>query len=112
MVETLMVSTALLWCLNIVLLLVVFALARQIGVLSDRVAPAGALTPKNGPKIGETVGPIEVRTLTGKPLTIGGERDAVLLTLFCISHLSNLPITGTCCEVSGTSRGITAGICQ
>ena len=82
MVESLMVSNVLLWCLNIALLFVVFALARQIGVLSERVAPAGALTPKNGPKIGEALDPIGVETLAGERMEIGGVRDKLLLTLF------------------------------
>jgi len=39
--------------LVIVLALIVLALARQVGILHERVAPAGALQPMEGPKVGE-----------------------------------------------------------
>ena len=51
-----MVSYVILWALVIVLSLLVFALARQVGVLHERVAPAGALMLSGGPKIGERYG--------------------------------------------------------
>ena len=51
--DWLLVSNLLLWVLVILLTVMVLALARQVGVLNDRVAPAGALTPTSGPKIGE-----------------------------------------------------------
>ena len=43
MIEALLVSNALLWLLVVALAAVVAALARQVGVLHERVAPAGAL---------------------------------------------------------------------
>ena len=81
--DWLAVSNILLWGLVVFLTVVVLALARQIGVLNDRVAPAGALTPTSGPKIGEITEKIEVTNLDGKTLNIGGP-DAVgsLLVLF------------------------------
>jgi methylamine dehydrogenase accessory protein MauD len=80
--ETLIVSNVLLWCVNIVLLVVVFALARQVGVLNERVAPAGALAPTSGPKVGESVTPLEVATLDGRRVTIGGPDERPTLVLF------------------------------
>ncbi len=53
MIEAVAVSNVILWVLVIVLSLVVLALARQVGVLHERVAPAGALLPTTGPKVGE-----------------------------------------------------------
>jgi len=50
MTDALLVSNAILWCLVIVLALVVLALARQVGVLHERVAPAGALMRPTGPR--------------------------------------------------------------
>ena len=44
-----MISHLVLWALVIALSLVVFALARQIGVLHDRIAPTGALMLAKGP---------------------------------------------------------------
>ena len=42
-VETLVISNIVLWVLVVILSLLVFALTRQIGILHERVAPAGAL---------------------------------------------------------------------
>ena len=65
MTDALLVSNVLLWCLVIVLALVVLALARQVGVLHERVAPAGALMPTTGPKVGEHTQPATYRDLDG-----------------------------------------------
>ena len=43
MIDALIASNLLLWVLVIVLAAVVLALVRQIGVLHERLAPAGAL---------------------------------------------------------------------
>jgi methylamine dehydrogenase accessory protein MauD len=47
------VSNAVLWIVVAALSLVVFALMRQIGVLHERVFPAGALMSPRGPRPGE-----------------------------------------------------------
>jgi methylamine dehydrogenase accessory protein MauD len=70
--DALLVSNVLLWCLVIVLALVVLALARQVGVLHERVAPAGALMPTSGPKVGEQTQSAGFRDLDGEPVTVGG----------------------------------------
>lgn len=75
------VLLAVLWVLVIVLAVIVLALARQVGILHERVAPAGALTPVDGPKIGEVTEPMELQTLSGEDLVIGGVEAAGLLTL-------------------------------
>lgn len=72
MTDALLVSNALLWCLVIVLALVVLALARQVGLLHERVAPAGALMPTSGPKIGEQTQPATFRDLHGREIAVGG----------------------------------------
>lgn len=72
MTDVLLVSNALLWCLVIVLALVVLALARQVGVLHERVAPAGALMPTSGPKVGERVASASFRALDGAEVSVGG----------------------------------------
>lgn len=74
--EVLVVSNALLWCIVIVLALVVFALARQVGVLHERVAPAGALQPTSGPKVGEMTKTLSLATLGGMPVTVGGPKPS------------------------------------
>ena len=72
MTEALVVSNLLLWCLVIVLALVVLALARQVGVLHERVAPAGALMPTTGPKVGEAAPRAAYRGLDGAEVVVGG----------------------------------------
>lgn len=83
MSDLLVASNMLLWVLILVLTVMVLALARQIGVLNDRVAPAGALTPTGGPKVGETTNAVKVRDINGVDATIGGERaDSTTLLMF------------------------------
>jgi len=79
--EALVASNIILWFLVIILSLVVFALARQVGVLHERVAPAGALMPTNGPKVGELTEAGLYKDLNGEPLTLGGVSDDRRATL-------------------------------
>lgn len=72
MTEMLLVSNVVLWVLVVVLALVVLALARQVGILHERVAPAGALQPTEGPKVGELTESMALRDLHGNAVTIGG----------------------------------------
>ncbi len=76
MTGALLVSNIVLWVLVIGLSLLVLALARQVGVLHERVAPAGALLPTNGPKVGELTKAMELATLAGGSVTIGGAQSA------------------------------------
>jgi methylamine dehydrogenase accessory protein MauD len=76
-----LVSNMVLWVLVIVLALVVLALARQVGVLHERVAPAGALMPTTGPKVGELTEPLPLSDINGQSLSIGGPDANGLHTL-------------------------------
>ena len=78
---TMMISYVILWALVIFLSLLVFALARQVGVLHERVAPAGALMPTSGPKVGEMTEATSVTDLNGDAVAIGGADSEVLATL-------------------------------
>lgn len=53
METALIISNILLWILVLVLSLAVYALVRQVGVLYERVSPAGALMIGKGPAVGE-----------------------------------------------------------
>jgi methylamine dehydrogenase accessory protein MauD len=68
--EALVVSNVLLWVTVIALALVVLALTRQIGVLHERIAPAGALTLSGGVKAGERVPEVALETLDGRKLDL------------------------------------------
>lgn len=71
--ETLLVSNIVLWVLVIALALVVLALARQVGVLHERVAPAGAMLPTSGPKVGEMTVAASLSDLNSEPISVGGK---------------------------------------
>jgi len=72
MLEALLVSNVVLWILLVVLSLLVLALSRQVGILHERVAPAGALMPTSGPKVGELTEEISLTSIQGQALAIGG----------------------------------------
>ena len=72
MAEALLVSNLILWAIVILLGLVTLALARQVGVLYERIAPAGALIIDKGPRVGERAPLFELRDLAGRALKLGG----------------------------------------
>ena len=72
MLEALLFSNIVLWVLVVMLSLLVLALSRQVGILHERVAPAGALMPTNGPKVGELTQEISLKSIHDQTLTIGG----------------------------------------
>ena len=74
-----------LWLLVGVLTIAVLALARQVGVLNQRVAPAGALTPTTGPKIGELTEVLETDDLNGRRQRIGGPASGKTALVLFIS---------------------------
>ncbi len=78
------ITLGLLWVVVICLAVAVLALARQVGVLHERVAPAGALISGSGPGVGEPSPRIEVHALAGNAITVGGRLAAgqALLMLF------------------------------
>jgi methylamine dehydrogenase accessory protein MauD len=79
------VSLILLWVLVIGLAAVVAALARQIGVLHERVTPAGALLMGDGARIGDAAPQLELKDIHGKDITVGAapgdERSTLLFFL-------------------------------
>jgi len=79
--DTLMISNILLWVVVIALSLVVFALMRQIGVLHERVFPAGALMTTAGPKVGDAAPQHTLKNLAGIELQVGGKNPDGLSTL-------------------------------
>ena len=82
MTEALVLSNVLLWVLVIVLAAVVVALARQVGILHERVAPVGALATAEGPAVGDAVPPLDVTDIDGEAHRIGGERETEQLLFF------------------------------
>lgn len=79
---TLSVSNVLLWCVVLALLAMVMALARQVGVLFERVAPMGALVTDSGPAVGAPAPAFELTTLEAKPLSVPGAAGIGTLLFF------------------------------
>ena len=81
MTQALLVSNAVLWVIVVALACVVAALVRQIGVLYERVAPAGALMVVRGPEVGQAAPVLHVEDLSGATREIGGVRPNGRATL-------------------------------
>ena len=81
MTAALVASVALLWVAVIALGVIVLALVRQVGVLHERVAPAGALVGRETPRVGEEAPVLEVRDWHGVRRRIGGRSEAGRSTL-------------------------------
>ena len=73
--NALAVSNLVLWVLVIGLALVVLALARQLGVLHERITPVGALMLGKGLKVGELAPVIDVADLEARRLALGAPRS-------------------------------------
>ena len=68
------VSNAALWILLLLLAAVVLALVRQLGVLHERIAPAGALMLQRGLVVGAPAPVLEVADLEGRAHRLGAAR--------------------------------------
>lgn len=79
--DAVVVSSVILWVVVIVLGLVILALARQVGILHERVAPAGALMPTSGPKVGELTEAMSIADINGHTVTVGGPSTDHMNTL-------------------------------
>lgn len=71
MVETLLISSILLWIVVVVLALIIYALVRQVGVLYERVAPAGALMMNSRLRVGNDAPRLNVIDMDGKVHAVG-----------------------------------------
>ncbi len=99
----LLVSNITLWLLVAGLALTVVALARQIGVLHERIAPAGALMVSGGPKVGEAGPVLDVTDINGRDVSIGAVRtDAKSTLVFFLSP--NCPVCKTLLPVLKSSQ--------
>jgi methylamine dehydrogenase accessory protein MauD len=72
MIAALIASQIISWLVIAAMGVALLALARQIGVLHVRVAPAGALTAATGPAVGDVSPKLHLHTLGGDHVTIGG----------------------------------------
>ncbi|MRW89233.1 redoxin domain-containing protein [Duganella sp. FT80W] len=66
----------------LVMMVVLVALARQIGVLFERIAPVGAMVNDSGPKIGELAPSFRLDSLTGGSIQVGAAGSGSTLLFF------------------------------
>lgn len=81
MMTALIVGQVLSWLAIIALVVALLALARQVGVLHMRVAPAGALQTSGGPAVGGKAPAVPAQTLEGKDVIVGGPAKDISLRL-------------------------------
>lgn len=72
--DLLLVSNILLWILVVAMACVIYALVRQIGVLYERIAPAGALAMNRKLEAGMNAPSVTVTSLQGETVNVGGAR--------------------------------------
>jgi methylamine dehydrogenase accessory protein MauD len=78
-------SQVALWVAILILGVVCIALARQVGVLHQRIAPAGALTLRQPLKLGESAPEMTLTGLDGSAVKVGGIRAGRSQLLLFIS---------------------------
>ena len=85
MLETLIISNLVLWIIVLILGVMVFALVRQIGVLYERVAPAGALMVNQTLRPGDIAPELNLLTIEDKKIHVGGAQEARSMLLFFLA---------------------------
>lgn len=102
MSDILLVSNVILWAGFIGLLFVCFALVRQIGVLYERIAPAGALDMNQQLSTGDEAPQFELASFSGEMVSIGGKA----------AHSSLMFFTSTTCPVCKSLLPIAKSLAQ
>jgi len=114
MIEALVISNIVLWVLVVALSALVLALLRQVGVLHERIAPAGALAHAASLEVGDPAPHIEVQTWNGAPLVVGAPDAEGLATLLlfvsptCPVCKTLLPIAEATVAAEGSTRLVLA----
>lgn len=101
------ISMGLLWLVVIAQALAIVALARQVGVLHERIAPAGALSLPQGVRAGETPTAMTLATSEGGTITVGGARAARSQLVFFASP--DCPVCKTLLPVLRSAARAEAG---
>jgi methylamine dehydrogenase accessory protein MauD len=88
-----------LWVMVTLLLVVVFTLARQIGMIHSRIGPAVARITYEGPTLGDPAPVFEVTDVEGRKITLGGQQQMMTLLLFvspgCSACTELMPAAGS-----------------
>ncbi len=80
--QTLVFAVAALWLVVLVQFVVIYALARQVGVLFERVAPAGAMISNAGPEVGARAPDLALPNLNGAGFSLGAVQERGRLVFF------------------------------
>lgn len=64
------------------LVVAVFALSRQVGIIYERIAPMGALIMDAGPAVGDTAPAFSLASLDGRQIGVGGPAAKASLLFF------------------------------
>lgn len=75
MIDALLISNLLVWIALLALVIVVLALARQIGVLHERIRPVGALSLGKTVAAGDAAPEFRLASLNGGSVKVGGVAD-------------------------------------
>ena len=75
-------AVVVLWIVVLSLIVALFAMARQTGVLFERISPMGALINDAGPKIGDASPRFTLPNLNGGVVSLGGPADRSRLVFF------------------------------
>ena len=70
--DPMLISNVFLWIVVLCMGVVIYALTRQIGVLYERVAPAGALAINQNLKVGQDAPELKLQTVSATHITVGG----------------------------------------
>ena len=80
--NALILAVGVLWLVVLCLIVALFAMARQIGVLYERISPMGALVNDSGPAIGQMTPLYDLPSLTGGSFAIGPRPSRSTLVFF------------------------------
>jgi methylamine dehydrogenase accessory protein MauD len=78
----LLFSNIVLWVVVVIQIGVIYVLARQIGILYERVSPVGAMISDSGPDLGDGVARMILQNLNGHPVQVGGNQGRAQLVFF------------------------------
>jgi len=99
----LILSQLLIWVVLAFIIVGMIAIARQVGVLHERIAPVGALAFGKGPQPGDAAPVLTSRTLSELPVAIGVARAVERMQLlFFVS-----PACPVCKQLMPTARSFT-----
>lgn len=82
MTYALIISSLLSWAIILMLILAVWALARQVGLLHERIQPVGALSLGKAIKAGDTAPVFTLPSLNGGSVNLGGASGQGTLLFF------------------------------